>query len=396
MKKLSLICFSISSLFAWSQKVGVKTTSPTETLDINGSLRVRGINLTGTTALKDRIMVFENDGVVKYVTSSAIIRQMPLGFFGLNTASSLVGNGNVANPLGIASLSANTNQALGWDGTKWLPVDQLSSSNWLFVGNSNTTSTNLLGTINDISMSIRSNNTTMLQFGKRNTLNLYDSSNTGLYPYNQQDNSVSYIRGTNGNSSLQFESSTSQSYKPVFFTTSDGNFGFRGSSAGNDWFEVSSSGSSNNGSLQFTIGDNGDEPIIFRKYNKSTDTFVEMMRMQGLGLNNLVRVGINMQGNVANSTLQINGSVTKKVDVINADTTLTEFQHTVFINNSSSINVTLPTASTCKGRIYILKKLSSGTVNITSFINRNSSNSNVLSARVTQLQSDGSNWQQIN
>lgn len=400
LKQLFIIACAIVFLipfFCFSQNVGIKTQSPTQTLDVNGSLRVRSINTAGTNTAKDSILVFENDGVLKYASSSQIIQQVPQGFFPMTTNAKLTGTGTSSNPLGISSLSASINQALGWDNLLgWTPVHQISSSNWLTVGNSNTLATNFLGATSDISFNIRSNNTTMLQFGRRQTLGLFDSSNTGLYPYNQPNDAVAYIRGTNGNSSLQFESSMSQIYKPVFFTDSNGNFGFRGSAGGNDWFEVTSSGSSNNASLQFTIGDEGNEPIVFRKYNNSTNSFVEMMRMKGLGLNNRVTVGINVNGNQPNSTFEVKGSVSRSISRITASTTLTESQYTVLLNNSNTITVTLPSASASRGRIYVLKRLTSNTVNISSYLNRLSSSATVLPNGVTQLQSDGTNWQQIN
>lgn len=383
--------------FCFSQNIGIKTQSPTQTLDVNGSIRVRSINTAGTSTVKDSILVFENDGVLKYASSSQIIQQVPQGVFPMVTNAKLTGTGTSSNTLGISSLSAGINQALGWNNLLgWTPVDQISSSNWLSVGNGNTLATNFLGATNDISFDIRSNNTTMLQFGRRQTLGLFDSSITGLYPYNQPNDAVAYIRGTNGNSSLQFESSMSQTYKPVFFTDSNGNFGFRGSAAGNDWFEVTSSGISNNASLQFTIGDEGNEPIVFRKYNNSTNSFIEMMRMQGLGLNNRVTVGINVNGSQPNSTFEVKGSVSRSISQITASTTLTESQYTVLLNNSNTITITLPSASAFRGRIYVLKKLTSNTVNISSYLNRLSSSATVLPNGVTQLQSDGTNWQQIN
>jgi hypothetical protein len=393
MKKiLFLMLFCISS---YAQNVGILTNNPTHTLDIDGTLRVRKINLKGTILAKDSVLVMDGKGVLKFVKSTNIIQQVPAGTFPMITNSYFLGNGSTQNPLGFTQLSAQINQALGWTASGWKPVDQISASNWLFVGNNNTTDLNFLGTTNDIAMNIRSNNTPILSFGRRQTLSLYDASSTGLYPYNQSNNSVSYIRGTNGNSAMQFESLNSTSYKPVFFTTSDGNFGFRGSAAGSDWFEVASDGASNNGSLKFTIGDDGNEPIVFRKYNKDTKSYIEMMRMQGIGLNNTVRVGVNTNGVVANSTFEVNGSISRTIAAVSANRTLTETDYTIILNTTVS-SITLPAANSCKGRIYILKKVSTQSVAISSYSNRLSVNVTSLPSGVTQLQSDGSTWQQIN
>lgn len=389
------LCLILLSTFTYAQNVGILTNSPTKTLDINGDLRVRKINLKGSVMAKDSVLVLDGKGVFKFVKSTNIIKQVPEGTFPMVASSDFLGNGTIQNPLGFTQLSAQINQALGWTASGWKPVNQISASNWLFVGNNNTAESNFLGTTNDIAMNIRSNNTPILSFGRRQTLGLFDGSNTGLYPYNQANNSVSYIRGTNGNSAMQFESLSSKLYKPVFFTTSDGNFGFRGSAAGDDWFEVASDGANNNGSLKFTIGDDGNEPIVFRKLNKDSGNYVELMRMQGIGLNNTVRVGVNTNGIVANSTFEVNGSVSRSIESITTNKILGENNYSIILNTTIS-SITLPAANSCKGRIYILKKASTQSVTISSYSNRLSVNVTSLPSGVTHLQSDGANWQQIN
>lgn len=210
-----------------------------------------------------------------------------------------------------------------WNGTAWsLQTDGLvSGPAWSLTGNSGIISgTNFLGTTTDVPMDIASNNTTMLRVGRRQTLGLYDGSGTGLFPYNQPNNAVTYLAGgASGVSALQFQADAASFYKPIMFTDTDGNFMMRGSAAGTDFFELGSSGSSNNGQLIFTIGDDGDEPMIFRKYNYTTQTYIEMMRLQGTGLNNDVRVGINTGGAAPTSTLQIDDvATTGAVQTINA------------------------------------------------------------------------------
>ena len=171
----------------------------------------------------------------------------------------------------------------------------------------------------------------------------------------------------------------------------------RGSSAGTDFFELGSSGTNDNGQLQFTIGDDGNEPIIFRKYNYSPVAFVEMMRMQGTGLNSNVRTGINTSGAVANSTFQVVGSVSQSISTTSTSLTLDESHSTIIANNTAATTITLPAASSCRGRIYIVKKTGSGTINISSFLNNTGNATNSIGALgVFQIQSDGTNWQQIN
>ncbi len=317
----------------------------------------------------------------------------------IKTDATLTGAGFNGNTLKIAQQGATFNQVLKWNGATWLPGTETAVTpinSWLFTGNNTgvTYPANFLGTTTDVPMSIRSNNTAMLEVGRRQTMGLLDASSTGLFPYNQPNASVMYVRGAGGSSTLQFESSAAAFYKPIFFTDADGNFKMRGSSAGTDFFDLGSSGTANNGRLDFTIGDDGDEPIVFNKYNYAPLATVEMMRMQGTGLNNTVRVGVNMAGAVANSTFQVRGSVSKSITTTTVNIVLDENHYTVIIN--ANTNVTLPLANTCTGRVYIIKKLVGGNSVISSFINNNGAANTALSRGVLQLQSDGLNWQQIN
>lgn len=391
---LFFILFSTLNVFS---QVGINTENPTHDLDVNGNMRVRGITEVGSNAAaKDSIMVFDNDGIVKYTSATAIASLATAGSVKIATNATLTGNGSTANKLGIAKQGATLNQVLTWNGTTWLPLNQVGDSNWLLTGNSNATASNFLGTIDDIPMSINSNNTTMLQFGRRQTLGLYESTST-LSPYNLPDASVTYVKGSGGVSALQFEAAGASFYKPVVFTDPSGNFLMRGSSAGTDFFELGSSGTNDNGQLQFTIGDDGNEPIIFRKYNYSPVAFVEMMRMQGTGLNSNVRTGINTSGAVANSTFQVVGSVSQSISTTSTSLTLDESHSTIIANNTAAITITLPGANSCIGRIYIVKKTGSGTITISSFLSSTGvTTSSIGALGVFQIQSDGTNWQQIN
>ena len=394
--KLPIFLVLLISANVFSQ-VGINTTSPTHSLDVNGSLRVRGINEVGSNAAaKDSILVFDNDGVFKYTSATSIASFADPGSVKIVTNSTLSGNGSTASPLVIAQQGAMVNQVLAWNGTTWIPSNQAGASNWLLTGNSNATAANFLGTINDVPMSINSNNTTMLQFGRRQTLGLYESTSL-LAPYNIADASVTYVRGSGGVSALQFEASGANFYKPVIFTDTSGNFLMRGSSAGTDFFELGSTGTADNGQLLFTIGDDGNEPMIFRKYNYSPAAYVEMFRLQGTGLNSSVRAGINTAGALANSTFQVNGSVAQSIVAITNDVTLSEVHYTVISNNSGAIMITLPNASDCKGRIYVIKKNgSAGATAISNFVGSLGGNVNTITKGVYQIQSDGANWQQIN
>lgn len=295
----------------------------------------------------------------------------------------------------VSATAPALNQVLKWNGTNWTPATEAAAINWLITGNSNAVyGTHFLGTTNDVPMTLRSNNTSMLEVGTRQTLGLWDNTSTGLFPYNQQTASVAYIRGSGGNSALQFESSSAAYYRPLFFTDANGNFKMRGSSAGTDFFEIGSAGTSNNGKLDFVTGDDGDEPMTFRKYNYITGTYIEMLRMQGTGLDNTVRTGINVNGVLPNSTLQLTGSFAPNISTAAANITLDDTHFTVILSTNS--NVTLPAASTCKGRLYVIKKTAAGNSTISAYVPVNGvGTSTSLLQGVSSFQSDGTNWQRL-
>lgn len=305
-------------------------------------------------------------------------------------------NANQLQGVNVSATAPTNGQILKYNGTQWLPSVEAAASNWLITGNSNTTSSNFLGTTNDVLMSIRSNNTSMLEVGRRATLGLtVTSGGSNIFPYNDANNYLVHVKGNSGVSALQFEAGAASFYKPIFFTDTNGNFTLRGSSAGTDFFELGSSGTSNNGQLQFTVGDDGDEPIIFyRDRFDRTPRLREMLRMQGTGNNDNIRVGVNMNGSVANSTLQVNGSVSASILSVSSAITLDETHYTIILTNNSAI--TLPAASTCKGRIYIIKKTATGTATISAYLNSVGTSSTTITNGVLQLQSDGTSWQQIN
>ncbi|MCT4698250.1 hypothetical protein [Tenacibaculum haliotis] len=294
-------------------------------------------------------------------------------------------------------------------GTDW--IDNAALSNWLTTGNTGTTAANFLGTIDDVKMQIRSNNLPILEFGRRGTLGLDQS-----YPdYTDVDQPLVYLRGNNNISALQFAASGASFYKPMFYTTSNGSFRLKGSSGATDLFEIGSAGPNNQGRLEFTIGDDGNEPIIFKRYYYSPQIYREFFRVQGntTGRNAKTRFGININqqdipvtddinanyntGNfdIANSTLQIKGSVSKSILTTTNNLTLNEDHYSIIINGNHTI--TLPNASTCEGREYILKNITSNNINISNYRNLSNINANSIGSNTTlKLQSNGSIWHQMN
>lgn len=73
---LKILLISLISFSAFSQ-VGIGTTNPTASLDVNGDLRVRTItHETIESVIKDSILVISNDGIIKRVESQQVINSV--------------------------------------------------------------------------------------------------------------------------------------------------------------------------------------------------------------------------------------------------------------------------------------------------------------------------------
>jgi hypothetical protein len=279
---LSLLLLSCT-VHSFAQ-VGVGTTTPNSTLDVRGSLAIgyRTFTASSSALITDNVLVFTG-------TTAATIT--------LPTAASIAGrsyqvkNASLTGPtpaLTVATTSAQTIDGLAnWsltglyqtvtvvsDGANWNIVSFLptsSSISWSQTGNSNiNTATNFLGTTDDKQLIFKSNNQSYLEFGRRQTLGL-----TQAYTdYNDNSEKVTYIR-----SALQFEAPGADFYKPKMYTDVNGNFRVKGSSAGTDFFEFGSTGTSNSGGFEFIIGDDGDEPMVFKSYHY-LNGMSEIMRLQ--------------------------------------------------------------------------------------------------------------------
>lgn len=298
-----------------------------------------------------------------------------------------------------------------FDGTNWVPTN---NDNWVTNGNIGLPNGSFLGTTDDFAMKIRSNNIEVLEFGRRQTLGL-----TQNYPdYTNNDQYLTHIKGDNGIAALQFMADGASFYKPMFFTTSNGSFRLKGSAGRTDLFEIGSGGPNNQGSMEFIIGDDGNEAIIFKRYDYRNGQFhKELFRVQGsngsaaaktrFGINiNTAEIALdpnyntNQNGNagnyrVANSTLEVQGSISKSILTTTANLTLTEDHHTIVLGGNH--NIVLPPANSCQGRIYIIKNSNNSTNTISSFINKiGAASTSIALQSILWIQSDGINWQQIN
>lgn len=294
-----------------------------------------------------------------------------------------------------------------YNGSTWVST---SNDNWLIDGNTGLDSSSFLGHTDDVKMEIRSDNLPILQFGRRNTLGLTQT----YLDYTDDDQALVYVNGNGATSALQFAASGAAFYKPMFFTTTNGNFRLKGSSGVTDLFEIGSAGPANDGRLEFIIGDDGSEPIIFKRYDyRNSEFHTEFFRVQGSNNTTTAktRFGININPqavpidtdyndpttsfNVANSTLQLSGSLSKSVTTTTGNLTLTEDNYSVIISGAHTI--TLPDADTCLGREYVLKNTTGSNTNISNYLDSSNATTTSIQANSTlKIQSDGTNWHQIN
>lgn len=64
-----------------------------------------------------------------------------------------------------------------------------------------------------------------------------------------------------------------------------------------------------------------------------------------------------VNGTTPNSKFEVVGSNGRSITTVTGNTTIGE-HHTILVNNSGSVTITLPAAATCTGRIYVIKKIS--------------------------------------
>lgn len=146
------------------------------------------------------------------------------------------------------------------------------AATWKTTGNAGTdTTVNFIGTTDDKPLFLKSNSSTYMSMGRRQSLGLTQS----YTDYNDNNEKVTLLR-----SALQFEAPGANLYKPKIFIDANGNLRFKASAAGTDYVEFGAFGTSNSGGFEIITGDEGDEPVLFRSYNSTTATTSEMLRVQ--------------------------------------------------------------------------------------------------------------------
>ncbi|MGB5664893.1 MAG: hypothetical protein WBM60_16720, partial [Eudoraea sp.] len=97
------------------------------------------------------------------------------------------------------------------------------------------------------------------------------------------------------------------------------------------------------------------------------------------------------------SSLHVGGAIAAPIRTTTTSTTLDENDYTL-VMKERNLNISLPPASSCPGRIYVLKNISKGNnKTVTTYICNKGYQNNALNRnKAVWLQSDGTDWQQIN
>lgn len=160
----------------------------------------------------------------------------------------------------------------------------------------------------------------------------------------------------------------------LYNTTEDAVYQYNGS----NWSNVASAGVN----------------LATQNLTQDSETRTYDINGQNLGLTN-GKVGIG--NSTPNSTLQVSGSVSMPIRTTAVNTTLGDNDYTLVMTTTKDLLITLPAASSCTGRIYILKNMGNGD-NFTNidFLKENGDPENKLTKdRIIWLQSDGVNWHQL-
>ena len=129
-------------------------------------------------------------------------------------------------------------------------------------------------------------------------------------------------------------------------------------------------------------------------YTGGSGTVAEKMRITSGG-----GVGINTQ--TPNATFHVNGSIASAISIKTATYTLTSSDYTVVFDLNGNATANLPNATTCSGRIYVIKI---NRTNVSDVLTIDPNGAQTIDGNATYdlqcqqaitIQSDGSNWRII-
>jgi hypothetical protein len=121
-------------------------------------------------------------------------------------------------------------------------------------------------------------------------------------------------------------------------------------------------------------------PILF--YTNNT----EAMRLTSAG-----KLGLGEAN--PTSTLDVDGSISAPIAALSSNITLDDTHHTLIITGTPTI--TMPTASSCTGRIYILVNRTGSSRTVSTYFTFSSTSTSIPANSSITIQSDGTSWYQI-
>jgi hypothetical protein len=329
-----------------SVSVGIQTNTPQRALEVGGTgntIRVDGLASGGT---YNSSITAANSTLLYSNNSTGDIYSLPT----VNSA--------------ILSTSATGVPA-------WTSSGATNSLFWGLSGNTGTTAgTNYIGTTDATDFVTKTSGTERMRVTNGGNVGIGTSA-----PGRQ----LSVVSNATGTSVETLQNTNAAGYSDIdFFTSASG----LGGSVGYGNSSVAAAGSTALQNNMFLYGSGNS--LVITHSNSTFDLFVNTSGNVGIGTNSV------------NSTLQVNGSVAASINTQSGSYTLASTDYCVIYTGSGS-TFTLPAASGCTGRIYMLVNQGTGTLNTSTIKTGNSSSITTLSTGTNvQVISDGTNWRKIN
>jgi hypothetical protein len=270
----------------------------------------------------------------RYTTGTGVAQEVALdNTLKLNTTGTLyadsalaVWNASKLQGVRVAATAPTDQYVLRYNAatSSWAPSAETAASNWLMTGNSNSTATSFLGTTVDQPMVLKYNNKELFR-GTKGVGAYYDTKVVTLFNGATAYNAHPLVIRANGVDVLAFQDSLGTI----------------------KWhWNMMSTG------LNFVESNVADYRLFLRTGGN---------------------VGVNTS--TPNSTLEVNGSFAMPVRVAgngNQTYTMTANDYTYIKNGTGNTTVTLPDASNCEGRIYVVKR-----ANVNGSLTINATNSTI-------------------
>lgn len=402
-------------------QVGIGTTTPSATLDVNGSVKFENL-ASGTNELS--VLVLNTDGsVYKRTMSSSAFTNAIKAINGIQkqTLSITAAASTTKDSVTVTNTSADSTIAIylpvqdGASATK--PYGFLQKTDWDKIQSAIQTIT-----IGAVASSSNVNGASITTTGTARTIILHpaDATNAGIVTAGRQTfgGAKTFVDSVTINSPLTLNSVANNSTADSVLVINNGVVQKRQVSAaafGNAIRSINGNRDTaqriafTTAGTDLSISTNGTDSIRLNVPSASTSargvvttaaqTFGGVKTFQD-SVTATAAIKVGSTGN-ANSTMQVAGSLSMAIRTISANTTIDATDNTVLVNTTSgALTITLPSASGISGRIYTIKKIGSGGIDKeltvtpagSSTIDGGSSYIIYNDYTYVTLQTDGTNW----